>query len=110
MNNVEDFISSLSCFVPLELIFFVMRKGAKIMRKSFYESKLKSLDKKDLFDYLVSDRIFMESFTDEDLKKYYKYLKDIYSHRKINRIKKFFKFNGYKDELSKNNRRDRGAL
>ena len=25
MNNVEDFISSLSCFVPLELVFFVMR-------------------------------------------------------------------------------------
>lgn len=44
MNNVEDFISSLSCFVPLELTFFVMRKGAKIMRKSFYESKLKSLN------------------------------------------------------------------
>ena len=98
MDNVEDFISSLSCFVPLELIFFVMRKGAKIMRKSFYESKLKSLDKKDLFDYLVSDRIFMESFTNEDLKKYYKYLKDIYNHRKINRIKNFLKFKRCKDE------------
>ena len=98
MNNVEDFISSLSCFVPLELTFFVMRKGAKIMRKLFYESKLKSLDKKDLFDYLVSDRIFMESFTNEDLKKYYKYLKDIYNHRKINRIKNFLKFKRCKDE------------
>ena len=98
MNNVEDFISSLSCFVPLELVFFVMRKGAKIMRKLFYESKLKALDKKDLFDYLVSDRIFMESFTNEDLKKYYKYLKDIYNHRKINRIKNFLKFKRCKDE------------
>ena len=98
MNNVEDFISSLSCFVPLELVFFVMRKGAKIMRKLFYESKLKSLDKKDLFDYLVSDRIFMEGFTNEDLKKYYKYLKDIYNHRKINRIKNFLKFKRCKDE------------
>ena len=98
MNNVEDFISSLSCFVPLELVFFVMRKGAKIMRKLFYESKLKSLDKKDLFDYLVSDRIFMESFTNEDLKKYYKYLKDIYNHRKINRIENFLKFKRCKDE------------
>ena len=98
MNNVEDFISSLSCFVPLELVFFVMSKGAKIMRKLFYESKLKSLDKKDLFDYLVSDRIFMESFTNEDLKKYYKYLKDIYNHRKINRIKNFLKFKRCKDE------------
>ena len=68
------------------------------MRKSFYESKLKSLDKKDLFDYLVSDRIFMESFTNEDLKKYYKYLKDIYNHRKINRIKNFLKFKRCKDE------------
>ena len=98
MNNVEDFISSLSCFVPLELVFFVKRKGAKIMRKLFYESKLKSLDKKDLFDYLVSDRIFMESFTNEDLNKYYKYLKDIYNHRKINRIKNFLKFKRCKDE------------
>ena len=98
MNNVEDFISSLSCFVPLELVFFVMRKGAKIMRKLFYESKLKSLDKKDLFDYLVSDRIFMESFTNEDLKKYYKYLKDIYKHRKINIIKNFLMFKRCKDE------------
>lgn len=68
------------------------------MRKLFYESKLKSLDKKDLFDYLVSDRIFMESFTNEDLKKYYKYLKDIYNHRKINRIKNFLKFKRCKDE------------
>ena len=68
------------------------------MRKLFYESKLKSLDKEDLFDYLVSDRIFMESFTNEDLKKYYKYLKDIYNHRKINRIKNFLKFKRCKDE------------
>ena len=29
MNNVEDFISSLSCFVPLELVFFCNEERSK---------------------------------------------------------------------------------
>ena len=63
-----------------------MRKGAKIMRKSFYESKLNSLDKKDLHEALeiAKDRAENEE-TDGPRKKWQSVVNHLESKIKVAR-------------------------
>lgn len=51
-------------------------------------SCLKDLDKKDVFDYLICNRGFIDSLSSEEIKKYKKYFNHVYRLRiKINFLK-----------------------
>lgn len=51
-------------------------------------SCLKDLDKKDVFDYLICNRCFIDSLSNEEIKKYKKYFNHVYRLRiKINFLK-----------------------
>ena len=62
------------------------------MEKMYIEEKIKDIDRMALFRYLISDRVFVESLSVEDLKKYSKYLKQIYKTKRREEIKNFFNF------------------
>lgn len=51
-------------------------------------SYLKDLDKKDVFDYLICNRIFVDSLSDEEIKKYKKYFNYVYRLRIKNNLLK----------------------
>lgn len=71
--------------LPFCIFTFAIRKGFKFIM----EDKIKDINKKVLFNYLIENRIFIESLTDEDIKRYYK----IFSSLRKNRIKqKIFNF------------------
>lgn len=62
-------------FLPFSLMFF----GLKKMKGIFMENScLKDLDKKDVFDYLICDRVFIDSLSSEEIKKYRKFFNNIY--------------------------------
>lgn len=66
----------------LGLPFSVMFWGLKKMRGIVMEnSYLKDLDKKDVFDYLICNRVFIDSLSFEEIKKYRKYFNNIYRLR-----------------------------
>lgn len=77
--------------IPILLPFSIINIGFRKMRKFIYEHSIKNLDKRCLFTYLIENRTFIESLSDEDIKHFYKCFK---IYRK-NRIKKkiiiFFK-------------------
>lgn len=52
---------------------------------------LKDLDKKDVFDYLICNRVFIDSLSDEEIKKYKKFFVAINRLRFKKKIFKFFK-------------------
>ena len=62
-----------------------------------YESLLKDVDKKDLLNYLVQNRIFIESLSDEEILNNYKAFKLYNRNRKIKRLKKFLKIKDRED-------------
>lgn len=71
--------------------------GTRLMRRMIYESSLKNVDKKDLLNYLVQNRIFIESLSDEEILNNYKAFKLYNRNRKIKRLKKFLKIKERED-------------
>lgn len=79
--------------IPFSIMLFVTR----LMRRMIYESLLKDVDKKDLLNYLVQNRIFIESLSDEEILNNYKAFKLYNRNRKIKRLKKFLKIKDRED-------------
>ena len=88
MNNILDILG-----IPLSIMLF----GTRLMRRMIYESSLKNVDKKDLLNYLVQNRIFIESLSDEEILNNYKAFKLYNRNRKIKRLKKFLKIKERED-------------
>lgn len=81
----------------LGIPFSIMLFGTRLMRRMIYESLLKDVDKKDLLNYLVQNRIFIESLSDEEILNNYKAFKLYNRNRKIKRLKKFLKIKDMED-------------
>ena len=79
--------------IPFSITLF----GTRLMRRMIYESLLKNVDKKDLLNYLVQNRIFIESLSDEEILNNYKAFKLYNRNRKIKRLKKFLKIKERED-------------
>ncbi len=79
--------------IPLSITLF----GTRLMRRMIYESLLKNVDKKDLLNYLVQNRIFIESLSDEEILNNYKAFKLYNRNRRIKRLKKFLKIKDRED-------------
>ena len=88
MDNILDILG-----IPLGITLF----GTRLMRRMIYESLLKNVDKKDLLNYLVQNRIFIESLSDEEILNNYKAFKLYNRNRKIKRLKKFLKIKERED-------------
>ena len=67
------------------------------MKKIIIEDKIKDLDKKVLFDYLIQNRIFIDNLSDEDIKRYKKIFSLYYRDRLRIKIKNFFHINIIED-------------
>ena len=67
----------------LGIPFSIMLFGTRLMRRVIYESLLKDVDKKDLLNYLVQNRIFIESLSDEEILNNYKAFKLYNRNRKM---------------------------
>lgn len=93
MKGREGCLDFLCLLQPLNLSLMMFRKGLQIMKKEYFEDifKEKNIEKKELFSYLIEDRIFIDSLSNDDLKKYYKYLKSCYKNRIIEKLKSFLK-------------------
>lgn len=65
-----SFLNILKGYLPLALPFSFVNVGVKLMKKIIIEDKIKDLDKKVLFDYLIQNRIFIDNLSDEDIKRY----------------------------------------
>ena len=89
-----NLINLLSLFVPTSLTFI----GARLLRKMYYNELLKDVDKEYLLRYLVQDRIFIESLSDDDIKYYKKVFISYYKIRFKQKIKKFLHINIIKNE------------
>lgn len=75
----------------------IMLFGTRLIRRMIYESLLKNVDKKDLLNYLVQNRIFIESLSDEEILNNYKAFKLYNRNRRIKRLKKFLKIKERED-------------
>lgn len=99
MEEMNENFDILCLLWPLSLSFMMLRKGLGIMKGEYFEDIMKDVDKKELFSYLIENRIFIGSLSDDELKKYYKYLRCCYKNRFIEKIKKFLDLrNRRKDE------------
>lgn len=63
---------------PFSVMFWGLKKMRGIVMENSY---LKDLDKKDVFDYLICSRVFIDSLSFEEIKKYRKYFNNIYRLR-----------------------------
>lgn len=61
---------------------FVSYGMSKIVHKICIEERFKEVNKKELFDYLISNRIFIDSLSFEDVKLYRKFINNIYKVKK----------------------------
>lgn len=75
-------------FFPPSIMFFGLKKMKGIIMENCC---LKDLDKKDVFDYLICNRVFIDSLSDEEIKKYKKFFVAINRLRFKKKIFKFFK-------------------
>ena len=93
MKGREGCLDFLCLLQPLNLSLMMFRKGLHVMKKKYFEDilKEKNINKKELFSYLIEDRIFIDSLSNDDLKKYYRYLKSCYKNRIIEKFKSFLK-------------------
>lgn len=73
---------------PPSIMFFALKKMKGIIMENYC---LKDLDKKDVFDYLICNRVFIDSLSDEEIKKYKKIFVAINRLRFKKKIFKFFK-------------------
>lgn len=90
INNFNNVIDTLCSVLPLAMPFTLMSIGGRLMKKQIYEEKLRDINKKDLFSYLISSRVFVDSLTDDEIKGYYKIFKNYYKDRKRENIKQCF--------------------
>lgn len=85
-ENISNITDSLNSLIPLALpyaiSFFGISFGLRKIKEFIYEDNLRDIDKKDLVNYLLQNRIFLESLTDEEIEHYYKYFKSLYGFRK----------------------------
>lgn len=93
MEKIENTLEILSAFCPLDIVFYSLRRGIKVMKKMYIEDKIRDIDRNDLFEYLITNRLFIESLSYDDLKRYYKSLKQIYKNRLIQKYKNILKIN-----------------
>ncbi len=98
-NDIENLLYSLNNLLPFSsnyvLSYLGVNLGLKTFKKiidNFYEDKLKDINKKDLFGYLISNRLFVESLSDNEIKEYYIILKKLYKLRIRKKIRNFFNF------------------
>lgn len=75
-------------FLPPSIMFFGLKKMKGIIMENCC---LKDLDKKDVFDYLICNRVFIDSLSDEEIKKYKKFFVAINRLRFKKKIFKSFK-------------------
>lgn len=75
-------------FLPTSIMFWAFKKMKGIIMENCC---LKDLDKKDVFDYLICNRVFIDSLSDEEIKKYKKFFVAINRLRFKKKIFKFFK-------------------
>lgn len=54
----------------------------KLIHKAYIEERFKEVNKKELFDYLISNRMFIDSLSFEDVKLYRKFINNIYKVKK----------------------------
>lgn len=92
IDNINFVSSELSSFIPISLPLSIMFFGVRKMKKIIYEDTIKDLDKRDLFTYLIEDRIFIESLSDENIKHYYKCFKLYHKNIIKKKIVNFFRF------------------
>lgn len=64
------------------LSFFIFNMLFAFMRIIVIKYMLEGLDKKELFDYLIEDRVFIKSLFDEDIK-HYKKVFDLYYRNRL---------------------------
>lgn len=93
MKGREGCLDFLCLLQPLNLSLMMFRKGLQVMKKIYFEDilKEKNINKKELFSYLIEDRNFIDCLSNDDLKKYYRYLKSCYKNRIIEKFKSFLK-------------------
>lgn len=75
-------------FLPPSIMFFGLKKMKGIIMENCC---LKDLDKKDVFDYLICNRVFIDCLSDKEIKKYKKFFVAINRLRFKKKIFKFFK-------------------
>lgn len=85
-------LNFLCLLQPLSLSLMMFKRGLKFMKNKYFEDIIvkENINKKDLFSYLIENRIFIDSLSNDELKKYYRYLKSCYKNRIIEKIKSFF--------------------
>lgn len=81
--------SNILPLFPLSIMFFGFKKMKVIIMENCC---LKDLDKKDIFDYLICNIVFIDSLSDEEIKKYKKYFVAINRLRFKKKILNFLKF------------------
>lgn len=64
------------------LSFFIFNMLFALIRTIVIKYMLEGLDKKELFDYLIEDRVFIKSLFDEDIK-HYKKVFDLYYRNRL---------------------------
>lgn len=89
MNDLFDIFAGVG--FPLLFSLSIFSRGIKMFKKMIIEDKIKGVDKKDLFEYLIQNRIFIDSLTDEELKRYKKTILTYYRARLKSKIRRFFK-------------------
>lgn len=89
MNDLFDIFAGVG--LPLLFPLSIFSRGIKMVKKMIIEDKIKGVDKKDLFEYLIQNRIFIDSLTDEELKRYKKTILTYYRARLKSKIRRFFK-------------------
>lgn len=92
LKKEEVDLNFLCLLHPLSLSLMMLKKGLTIMKKQYFEDIIvkENINKKELFSYLIENRIFIDSLSNDELKKYYRYLKGCYKNRIIKKIKSFF--------------------
>ena len=88
-ERFSDMIEAFECDFLL-----AMDKTSKFSLKDLQETieeDCNSKLKKDLFEYLIQNRIFIDSLTDEELKRYKKTILTYYRARLKSKIRRFFK-------------------
>lgn len=89
MNDLFDIFVGVG--LPLLFPLSISSRAIKMVKKMIIEDKIKGADKKDLFEYLIQNRIFIDSLTDEELKRYKKTILSYYRARLKSKIRRFFK-------------------
>ncbi len=80
--------SNILPLFPISIMFFAHKKMKGFIMENCC---LKDLNKKDVFDYLICNRIFIDSLSDEEIKKYKKYFINFNRLRFKEKIFKFLK-------------------